>query len=166
MEVSGIRQRDGGEEAVSPLLTVPGVDRQWHWARILFQYSLWNKTTFHRKQDGEARGTDPGRSRLPAHLRGEQRGRFVEQRKLWGVREPQTENHQLPRCVLVWAGSAHVHLFPFETNENLPFLLLTSKPETWPQLTVIAGFIHSTYDHDYYAIDSECCGGRSLGSRQ
>lgn len=41
------------------------------------------------------------------------------------------------------ASYAHMHLLPFETNENLSFLL-TSKPETQPQLIVIAVIINNT----------------------
>ena len=43
--------------------------------------------------------------------------------------------------LLFIASSAHMHLFPFAINENLSFLLLTSKPETRLQLIVIAAII-------------------------
>lgn len=82
----------------------------------------------------------------------------------WGRGNPQNENHI--STVLFIASSAHMHLFPFEINENLPFLLLTSKPETRLQLIVIGAIINNPYDHDYNAIYSVCWGERSIGSRQ
>ena len=82
----------------------------------------------------------------------------------WGRGNPQNENHI--STVLFIASSAHMHLFPFEINENLPFLLLTSKPETRLQLIVIGDIINNPYDHDYNAIYSVCWGERSIGSRQ
>jgi hypothetical protein len=42
-----------------------------------------------------------------------------------------------------------------------PFSLLTSKPEIWAQLIVIAAIINNTYDHDYNAIYWECCKERT-----
>lgn len=66
--------------------------------------------------------------------------------------------------LLFIASSAHMHLFPFEINENLSFLLLTSKPETRLQLIVIAAIINNSYDHDCNAIYSVCWGERSIGT--
>lgn len=89
--------------------------------------------------------------------------RVVQQRNLLGTREPPKRK---PHLYCSFASSAHMHLFPFEINENLPFLLLTSKPETRLQLIVIAAIINNPYDHDYNAIYSVCWGERSIGSRQ
>ena len=66
--------------------------------------------------------------------------------------------------LLFIASSAHMHLFPFAINENLSFLLLTSKPETRLQLIVIAAIINNPYGHDYNAIYSVCWGERSIGA--